>query len=875
MVSKVYNSHSNRGINLAGKEPGKLPRFRFFLPAVFAVACLVGILAVYIYFSKDLPDLRDLTRYQPAILNEFYSSEGELIAQSGLERRALVNLEDIPPHVVNAFIAVEDRRFYQHSGVDAKSVVRALFQNLTTGRIVSGGSTITQQITKNLILGPEKAYSRKIKEAILSYRIEKNLSKDEILYLYLNHIYLADGVYGVEMASRNYFGKSAKDINIAEACLLAGIPRRPEQYSPRVNPSNAFKRQKTVINMMSNQEFITERQKRRALAYKIKIIPKREPRGEYIAPYFIEYVREYLERKVGRKAYEKGGYKVYTTLDMDLNLVAYRAVRRGIRNTEKRQGRARFTIARLRTTEKVEEFKEQQRQLVFEDGKTYRAVVTITGDLDEKTSFATVEVGGEKRKFHYIVDPERYLPPPDGIYLLPERLNPGDILKVKVSVGDEGVTDIVPLFWPQTQGALVAMDTRGNIISMVGGYDFGFSKFNRAIQAKRQPGSAFKPFLYSAAIDKGYTQTSKLLDVPIIVDDWVPENYDEEYMGSIFFRESLVNSRNLSSIRLIMDVDPRYVARYSRPFGFQSRINPYPSLALGSSEVTLLEITAAYSVFANSGIYRKPNFILRIYDRNGSLIEDNTGEVYLRYERSLKQGEESGEWQYQERLSPPPSEGKSQFLGLLAEDQRDFVTAREFGFFIRKVPIHYFGNTEEFKKVISPETAYIMTDIMGAVISEGTGLMANSLNSKAEVAGKTGTTNDYTDAWFIGYSPMVVAGVWVGKDDNTSLGDKEAGSRAAVPVWREFMSSVLDKYNERNEFEVPPGIKIRKTPLGEISFKVKPTMSKDEVLRGLRMMAVESGEEKAERSEEHDYNRIRSLFRRSQEQEEDEEDDDE
>ena len=860
----------NRGINLAGKEPGKLPRFRFFLPAAFAFACLVGILAVYIYFSKDLPDLRDLTRYQPAILNEFYSSEGELIAQSGIERRALVNLEDMPPHVVNAFIAVEDRRFYQHRGVDAKSVVRALLQNLVTGRIVSGGSTITQQITKNLILGPEKAYSRKIKEAILSYRIEKNLSKDEILYLYLNHIYLADGVYGVEMASRNYFGKSAKDINIAEACLLAGIPRRPELYSPRVNPSNALKRQKTVINIMRNQEFITERQKRKALAYKIKIIPKQEPRGEYIAPYFIEYVREYLENKVGRRAYEKGGYKVYTTLDMDLNLVAYRALKRGIRNTEKRQGRTRFTIARLRTLEKIEEFKEQQRQLAFQDGKTYRAVITVTGDVDERTSFATVEVGGEKRKFSYIVDPERYLPPPDGIYLLPERLQPGDVIKVRVSVSDEEVTDIVPLFWPQTQGALVAMDARGNIISMVGGYDFGLSKFNRAIQAKRQPGSAFKPFLYSAAIDKGYTQTSKLLDVPIIVDDWIPENYDEEYMGSIFFRESLVNSRNLSSIRLIMDVDPRYVASYSRPFGFGSRINPYPSLALGSSEVTLLEITAAYSVFANSGIYRKPNFILRIYDRNGSLIEDNTGEVYLRYERRLKQGEESGEWHYQERLSPQPSESRSQFLGLLAEDQRDFVTAGEFGFFIKKVPIHYFGNTEEFKRVISPETAYIMTDMMEAVVSEGTGLFANSLNSKARIAGKTGTTNDYTDAWFIGYSPMVVAGVWVGKDDNTSLGDKESGSLAAVPVWKEYMSRVLDKYNERKEFEIPSGIKIRNTPLGEISFKVKPTMSKDEVLRGLKMMVVESAEKKAEPSQEHDYNRIRSLFRRDKEEDDDE-----
>ena len=392
----------NRGINLAGKDPSKFLHSRFLMPAVFLSACVIGVLALYVYFVKDLPDLRDLTRYQPAILNEFYSSEGELIAQSGLERRALIDLESIPSYVIDAFIAVEDRRFYQHGGVDAKSVLRALFQNLVTGRIVSGGSTITQQITKNLILGPQKAYSRKIKEAILSYRIERNLSKDEILYLYLNHIYLADGVYGVEMASRNYFGKSAKDINIAEACLLAGIPRRPELYSPRTNLSNALKRQKTVVNIVRKQGFISDRQQREALAYKIKIVPKREPRGEYIAPYFIEYVRDYLEKKVGRKAYEKGGYKVYTTLDMDLNLSAYRALRRGIRNLEKRQGRTRFTIARLRTAEKIEEFKKQQKHLVLEDGKTYRAVVTVMGEIDERTSFATVEVGGEKRKFSYI-----------------------------------------------------------------------------------------------------------------------------------------------------------------------------------------------------------------------------------------------------------------------------------------------------------------------------------------------------------------------------------------------------------------------------------------------------------------------------------------
>ncbi len=837
----------NRGINLAGNNrSGK--SFRFFVPVSFAFACLIGILAVYIYFSKDLPDLRDLTRYQPATVNEFYSSEGELIAQSGLERRMLVNLEDIPPHVIDAFIAVEDRRFYQHSGVDAKSVVRALLQNLTTGRIVSGGSTITQQITKNLILDSEKAYSRKIKEAILSYRIEKNLSKDEILYLYLNHIYLADGVYGVEMASRNYFGKSAKDINIAEACLLAGIPRRPNLYSPRTNRSNSLQRQKTVINMMHKQEFITDGQKQQALEYKIKIIPKQEPRGEYIAPYFIEYVREYLEKKVGRKAYQKGGYKVYTTLDMDLNLAAYKAVRKGIYNAEKRQGRTRFTTARLKTAKEIEQFKEQQRHLVFQDKKTYRAIITTTGDIDKKNFFAVLEVGGEKRKFSYIVDPEGYLPPPDGTYLLPERLQPGDVIKVRVSLKDDKVTDIIPLFLPRTQGALVAMDTRGNIISMVGGYDFGFSKFNRAVQAKRQPGSAFKPFIYSAAIDKGYTQMSKLLDMPIIVDDWIPENYDEEYMGWIFFRESLVNSRNLSSIRLIMDIDPRYVASYSKPFGFKSRIDPYPSLALGSSEVTLLEITAAYSVFANSGIYRKPNFILRIYDRNESLIEDNTGEVYLRYERSLKHGEEPDdeEWYYEERLSPQPSEVRSQFSSLFGEDQRDFITAKEFGLFIKKVPIHYFGNSEELKRVISSQTAYVMTDIMKGVVSDGTGIFANSLNSKAKIAGKTGTSNDYVDAWFIGYSPMVVAGVWIGKDDNTSIGYKEAGSVTAVPVWKEFMGKVLDKYNEHKKFEIPYGINIRETPLGKISFKAEQTMSKDDILKVLKMMVVEPGENRTE-----------------------------
>ena len=867
----------SKGINLSGGKPKKLFGPLVSIPLVLLFGAAVLISATYFYFSKDLPDLRDLTGYQPILVNEFYSSDGELLAQQGLEKRVIVDLEKIPPHVVNAFIAVEDRRFYQHGGVDAKSVIRAVMQNLVRGRIVSGGSTITQQITKNLILGPQRAYSRKIKEAILSYRIEKNLSKKEILYLYLNQIYLADGVYGVEMASRNYFGKSVSEINIAEACLLAGIPRRPELYSPRANPETARGRQKTVIKILREQGFITDGQRDAALEYGMRVIPKRRPRGEYVAAHFIEYAREYLEKKVSRKAYEKGGYKIYTTLDADLSVAAYRALRRGVRNLERRQGRARFTLARLNTVEKIEEFKTQQKNLVFENGKTYRGVVTVVGESDAETSFATIEVGGEKRTIRYIVDPDRYYPPPRGRYLLAEKLRVGDVLKVRISADEEGVTDVVPLFHPRVQGALLSMDINGNILSMVGGYDFWQSKFNRSVQARRQPGSAFKPFLYSAAIDKGYTQTSKLHDVPIIIDDWVPENYDEEYMGAIFFRESLINSRNLSSIRLIMDINPQYVADYSRYFGFESSFRPYPSLALGSSEVSLLELTSAYSVFANAGAYRKPKSILRIYDRNGTLIEDNTGEMYLQYERKLKQGKDEekirvlkeiarskGYENYGLAASPPQDEGEgarpSGFFGL---QDREFLTAEEFMLLIRKVPVSYFAGEDDFKRVISPETAYVMTDIMEGVISQGTGISANWLNAKAKIAGKTGTTNNYTDAWFLGYSPMVVTGVWIGKDDNTPLGDKEAGSRAAAPVWAEFMDKALGKYRERTEFEVPPGIRIVNTSLGDLSYKVRP--SKEQVIKGLNIR-MRTDRNKAREFRDYDL-RIDSLFREGEDKE--------
>lgn len=848
-------NNSYEGINLSGKRSGKFTLL-ISVPATFLLVAFLFLFGVYIYFSKDLPDLRDLTGYQPILTNEFYSSDGELIAQYGTEKRVLVDLEKIPDYVVNAFIAVEDKRFYQHGGVDTKSVLRAVVQNLVKGRIVSGGSTITQQITKNLILGPERDFSRKIREAILSYRIERNLSKDEILYLYLNHIYLADGVFGVEMASRNYFGKSVEDINIAEAALLAGIPRRPEMFSPRTNPENARGRQKTVIRLMREQGYINAEQQADALEYGMRVIMKQGPRGQYVAQYFLEHVRDYLRKKVPEKAYEKGGFKVYTTLDMDLSVAAYKALRRGVRNLERRQDRARFAYERLETVEQFEEFRGLQKYIAFQDGGIYAAVVVRTKDSDPENLSATIEVADREEEIGYIVEPDRYFPVPNGKYILAEKLRRGDVIKVRVATEGGRVTEIIPQFYPASQGALISMDVNGNVLAMIGGYDFNQSKFNRSTQAKRQPGSAFKPFLYSAALDKGYTQTSKLHDVPIIIEDWIPENSDEEYMGAIFFRESLINSRNLSSIRLIMDIDPEYVADYSRHFGFRSRIRPFPSLALGSSEVSLLELTSAYSVFANGGIYRKPRFVLRIYDRNGRLVEDNTGEMYLQYEKKkLKQFSPQDD----EKEAPSPFE-------ILGVDEREFLTAEEFGLLIRKVPFHHFENTEPFERVISPETAYVMTDIMAGVISQGTGFLANGLNSKAKVAGKTGTTNDYTDAWFVGYSPMIVTGVWIGKDDNTQLGDKESGSRAAAPVWTEFMDKVLDKYRERTGFEIPHNVKIVRTSLGNLSYKTNPSLRKERVITGLHIK-ISSPQDESEEFGDYEL-RIDSLLREEQEDEE-------
>lgn len=863
--------------NVKFKSKPQKSKFFAFLFITFFLLTAVGVIALYagyLYYTRDLPNFRAITGYKPKLTSEVYSSDGTLIGEFSAERRKLIAYEDIPPHVINAFIAIEDRRFFEHEGVDIKSIIGAMFENIQEGDWVRGASTITQQVIKNIILTPERTLSRKVKEAILAHRIENNLSKEEILYLYLNHIYLADGTYGIEAASRNYFGKSARDINIAEAAMLAGLPKKPEYFSPRKHLSRALDRQKLVLSKMEEAGFITERERLAALEYKIEIVPRKWINND-VAPYFVEHVRRYLQDKVGVDNFVNGGYTVFTTLDIDLNLEAQWALRRGVLNLEARHGR-KFVSSHLGNEKEIKRFREKQGVKELEDGGTYDAVVTkvekAVKSKDSESSVYRAEIGignvngvlkfavsdplGSKvpeLDSHYSSD----LAPADGykgVSLTASMLKAGDVVRVKTvkSGGKEGRYFFSLDFVPASQAALVSMETDGKIRALVGGYDFEASQFNRSTQALRQPGSAFKPILYAAAIDKGYTETSVLYDMPVVIKDWAPENYDGTYQGAMVLRDALAKSRNLASIRLIMDIDPAYVARYSDNFGFTSTIQPYPSLALGGSDVRVLEMAQAFNVFASGGKLVEPQFILRIYDRNGKIVEDNTGGKFLTREDARKVEREEARMRIINELAEKKGRKfiteteyiKEEVLNdrnVLEPDpeQYSFLTSDEFLELIRSGTIDFMFS-EKSKQTITPETAFIMTDLLQTVIREGTGRKALKLTELAPLGGKTGTTNEYTDAWFVGFSPKVTTAVWVGRDDHKTLGKKEAGSAAALPIWIDYMEDALAKY-QGGVFKRPSGIKIVSTPYGQLPYSLDSLRSS--VIDSIRDSVMINGRE--------------------------------
>jgi penicillin-binding protein 1A len=711
------------------------------------VAALAGAVLWYIW-SSNLPYIGSLRDYNPPAISEIYSDSGEVIGRFWEEKRVVVGLDQIPKHLIEAFIAAEDSRFYQHEGVDFLSIMRALVKNTLAGRIEQGGSTITQQVAKSLLLkDTEKTYRRKVREATLSLQIEKEFSKEKILFLYLNQIYLGQGAYGVEAAARTYFDKSASELNLAEAAMLAGLAQAPSRYSIITHFDKAKARQQYVLQRMMEEGYITQQQAEEGAAANIKLNVSPENTFEK-APYFTEYVRKHIEQKYGHDLLYRGGLKAYTTLNLDTQREAQAAVRQGLLELDKREG-YRGPLKHLQAAERESFKREWARKYATEPPRVGDVVQGLIEEIEEQKEEVVVSIGERLAMLPLSEMNWARKPDPDVSYhaallkTVKGVFQVGDVVLVRIKEPTSKPYDwMVSLEQePEVQGALFCMETgTGRVKAMVGGRDFSLSQFNRAIQARRQPGSAFKPIIYAAALDQGMTPSTVILDAPFLSSTnpedeiWKPKNFKETFTGPTLFRQALIKSRNVITVKILKEVGVPFVIKYARKMGIEADLAPDLSLALGSSGLSLLELCRAYAIFANGGMLADAIFVNRIEDGRGGTLELN--------QPSLKES-------------------------------------------------------------ISKETAFVMTDLLKAVIQEGTGWRSKAL--KRPAAGKTGTTNDLRDAWFVGYTPSLVAGVWVGYDDRRSMGQDETGSRAANPIWLYFMSEAL-KDRPVEEFQAPEGV---------------------------------------------------------------------
>jgi penicillin-binding protein 1A len=720
------------------------------LLALFVLMFLGGSVAAAFWYlwSSSLPYIGSLADYRPPVVTEIYSEDGEVIGRLWDEKRIVVPLDEVPQHLVQAFVAAEDARFFEHRGVDFMGMLRALLNNLVAGKIEQGGSTITQQVTKTLLLkNTERTYKRKAREAILSMQIEKNFSKEKILFLYLNQIYLGHGAYGVEAAARTYFNKSVRDLNLQEAALLAGLPQAPSRYSPVAHLDRAKARQRYVLDRMLEEGYITKEAHDEALNAPLQIQAPTENAFEK-APHFTEHVRRYLMERYGRDVCYRGGLKVYTTVNVAMQRMAEEALSKGLRELDKREG-YRGPLRHLSDLQGGFDGGETPAKLKVPRRPGDVIEARVEGVDDERGQVSVRLAGGEPARLP--LSEMKWARPvnPDVAYYVVGVKRPSEVL----SVGDVILVRLVgqgmaPFAWevaleqtPEVQGAIFSMEPEtGKVRVIVGGSDFTDSQFNRAIQSRRQPGSAFKPIIYAAALDWGMSPRTLILDAPYVSernpDDeaWKPKNYSEKFFGPTLLRTALAESRNVVTVKILKEIGIDYAIQYARKMGIESHLSADLSLALGSSGVSLLELTRAYAVFANGGQLVRPLFVERVLDRNGEVLE---------------------------------------------------------------------AHEPEAETVLSKETCYIMTDLLQAVIQEGTGWRVKAL--KRPAAGKTGTTNDLRDAWFMGYTPGFATGVWVGYDDQRPMGKGETGSRAASPIWLGFMSQVLEG-RPLLDFPVPDGI---------------------------------------------------------------------
>jgi penicillin-binding protein 1A len=749
-----------------------------FLGLLFAAGTIIFVVAVAAaagllwHYSKSLPDYSQLQDYEPAVMTRVHAADGSLLAEYARERRLYLPIQAIPKLVTNAFIAAEDKNFYEHGGVDFSGIARAsllFIQQYGSGRRPQGASTITQQVAKNFLLTPEVSFSRKIKEALLAMKIERAVSKERILELYLNEIYLGMGAYGVAAASLLYFDKSVHELSIAEAAYLAALPKAPNNYHPFRQRDRAIERRNYVIERMAEDRYITAQEADKAKKEPLKITQRPSGAHVFAAEYFAEEVRRYISEKYSEKKLYEGGLSVRTTLDPKLQVLARKVLVEGFVQFDEKQG-YRGPVAKLEGAgewgSKLAEIK------ALSDVAPWRlAVVLETGDASARIGLQPGrDPGGAVSKARQTgtipLDGVKWAKPASG----PNRgrapakvtqvLQVGDIVYVEPIAGSEDQFRLRQV--PEISGAIMAMDPQtGRVLAMVGGFSYDQSQFNRATQALRQPGSSFKPIVYAAALDNGYTPSTVLLDAPIEIDTgsgiWAPENYQKKFFGPSTLRFGIEQSRNVMTVRLAQDVGMPLIGEYAKRFGVYDSLPPYLSFALGAGETTLLKMVGAYAMFDNGGKKIQPTLIDRIQDRYGHTI--------YRHDARECRGCEAAKW----------------------ENQNEPTLV---------------DNSE---RVLDPMTAYQITSMMEGVVQRGTATVVKEVGKP--IAGKTGTTNDEKDAWFIGFSPDLVVGVYLGYDKPRHLGHGMTGGLLAAPIVKDFMKVALaDK--AAVPFRGPAGIKL-------------------------------------------------------------------
>ena len=734
-----------------------------------------GLFAAYLYLEPGLPSVVHLREIKLQVPLRIYSSDRKLIAEFGEKRRTPLDYDEIPQSVINAFLAAEDARFFEHPGVDYHGLLRAAAQLLMTGERRQGGSTITMQVARNFFLSREKTYTRKLNEIFLALRIERQLSKQEILVLYLNKIYMGNRAYGVGAASLVYYGKPVDALTLAQAAMIAGLPKAPSRYNPIVNPKRALLRRNYVLRRMQELDMISIPAYQAALAAPVTAALHTTV-TELGAPYIAEIARTEAIKRFGGEAYT-GGYTVQTTIDSRLQLVADKAVREALQAYDLRHGyrgpEQQIDLTQISDEESWHKLlSEQPRVADLSSG----LVITVNKDSAEVylSNGERLILGWNGLAWARAYKGENSLgPTPKSAS---DILQPGDLIRLIVTRDKDGNG-----YWrlaqiPAVSGALIALNPKnGAIIAMVGGYDFFLSKFNRAIQAKRQPGSGFKAFIYSAALENGYTAASLINDAPVVFDDqaletsWRPENYSGKFFGPTRLRYALTKSRNLVSIRLLRAIGIKTALNHVALFGFDTTELPSDlSLALGSGAVTPLKMAEGYAVLANGGFHVTPYLIDQINnDHSGTLFQAKPFHVCdkANHKREDKEAETLPDAKQETVAEEPP------------------VCA---------------------KRVISPQNHYLMNSMMRDVIQAGTGWRAKVLGRK-DIAGKTGTTNDQRDAWFNGFNRDVVAITWLGFDNATPLGKGEVGGRAALPAWLSFMKEALQDIPEQ-PLEMPLGM---------------------------------------------------------------------